>query len=87
MSKSVQYSTSPLLDSKTPVWRSQLVVLFAAVGFASLSAQAVRVQVVENDFYLRQGEADFARQSGPCARPQRVAFSVQRPSSQHLGEP
>jgi len=59
--KSIPYTSSPLLASRTPVWRSKLVVALAAIGFAALAARAVHIQVLANDFYQRQGEVRFAR--------------------------
>ncbi|MEO7941703.1 MAG: penicillin-binding protein 2, partial [Burkholderiaceae bacterium] len=59
--KSIPYTSSPLLASRTPVWRSKLVVAAVAVGFLGLSARAVYIQVVANDFFQRQGEVRFAR--------------------------
>ena len=35
-SRSVQYTSSPLLASKTPIWRSQFIVAFIALGFFGL---------------------------------------------------
>ena len=61
MSRSVQLSSSPLLASKTPVWRSKLIVGAIAVGFMGLIGRAAYVQVFENDFFRRQGEVRFAR--------------------------
>ena len=61
MSRSVQLSSSPLLASKTPVWRSKLIVAAIALGFTGLIARAAYVQVFANDFFLRQGEVRFAR--------------------------
>ena len=61
MSRSVQLSSSPLLASKTPVWRSKLIVAAIALGFMGLIARAAYVQVIENDFFKRQGEVRFAR--------------------------
>ena len=60
-SLSVQLSSSPLLASKTPVWRSKLIVAAMALGFMALVGRAVHVQVLENDFFIRQGEVRFAR--------------------------
>jgi cell division protein FtsI (penicillin-binding protein 3) len=37
MSRSVQFSSSPLLASKTPVWRSKLIVAAIALGFTGLT--------------------------------------------------
>ncbi len=61
MSRSVLYTSSPLLASKTPVWRSRLVLVFIAAGFLALVGRAAWVQVIKNDFFQRQGEVRFAR--------------------------
>ncbi|APW39903.1 cell division protein [Rhodoferax koreense] len=61
MSRSVRYTSSPLLASKTPVWRSKLVVAAIAMGFVGLAARAAYIQVIGNDFFQRQGEVRFAR--------------------------
>jgi cell division protein FtsI (penicillin-binding protein 3) len=59
--RSVQYTTSPLLASKTPVWRSKFIVAAIAGGFALLAARAAYVQVLDNAFFQRQGEVRFTR--------------------------
>ncbi len=59
--RSVQYATSPLLASKTPVWRSQFVVACIALGFIGLVARAAYVQVIDNAFFKRQGAVRFIR--------------------------
>lgn len=59
--KSVAYHSSPLLASKTPVWRSKFIVAAIALGFVGLAGRAAYVQVFNNDFYQRQGEVRFAR--------------------------
>jgi len=61
MSKSVLYASSPLLASKTPVWRSKFVVASLALGFVGLAVRAAYVQVIGNDFFQRQGQVRFAR--------------------------
>ena len=61
MSRSVQLSSSPLLASKTPVWRSKLIVAAIALGFSGLIARAAYVQVIANDFFIRQGVVRFER--------------------------
>ena len=61
MSRSVQLSSSPLLASKTPVWRSKFIVAAIALGFMGLVARAAYVQVFANDCFIRQGEVRFAR--------------------------
>jgi cell division protein FtsI (penicillin-binding protein 3) len=61
MSRGVQYTSSPLLASRTPVWRSKLVVGAIALAFFGLAARAADIQVVANDFFQHQGEVRFAR--------------------------
>jgi cell division protein FtsI (penicillin-binding protein 3) len=56
MSRSIQYTASPLLTSRTPVWRSKFVVGAVALGFVGLGARAAYIQVFNNDFFQRQGE-------------------------------
>ena len=60
-SRSVNYTSSPLLVSKTPVWRSKFIVALVALGFVGLAGRAAYVQVIGNDFFQRQGEVRFAR--------------------------
>ncbi|MDB5955668.1 penicillin-binding protein 2 [Ramlibacter sp.] len=57
----VAYSSSPLLASRTPVWRSKLIVGGIALAFLGLAARAAWVQVFGNEFYRKQGEVRFAR--------------------------
>jgi cell division protein FtsI (penicillin-binding protein 3) len=59
--KSVAYHSSPLLASKTPVWRSKFIVAAIALSFTGLAGRAAYVQVINNDFYQHQGEVRFAR--------------------------
>jgi len=61
VTRSVNYTSSPLLASKTPVWRSKFIVAGLAAGFAVLAGRAAWVQVFGNDFFRRQGEVRFAR--------------------------
>ena len=61
MSKSVLYTSSPLLASKTPVWRSKFIVAAIALGFVVLAARAAYVQVFDNEFFQKQGKVRFAR--------------------------
>jgi cell division protein FtsI (penicillin-binding protein 3) len=60
-SRSVQYTSSPLLASKTPIWRSQFIVAFIALGFLGLVVRAAYVQVIDNAFFKRQGAVRFVR--------------------------
>ena len=61
MSRSVAYTSSPLLASRTPVWRSKFIVAAVAFAFVGLAARAAYIQVLSNDFYQKQGEVRFAR--------------------------
>ena len=61
-SRSVQYTTNPLLASKTPIWRSQFIVACIALGFIGLVVRAVYVQVLGNAFFIKQGTVRFERQ-------------------------
>ena len=60
-SRSVQFTSSPLLASKTPVWRSQFIVACIALGFIGLVGRAAYVQVIDNAFFKRQGVVRFVR--------------------------
>jgi cell division protein FtsI (penicillin-binding protein 3) len=60
-SKSLAYTSSPLLASRTPVWRSKFIVGAIALGFVGLAGRAVWIQVVANAFFQKQGEVRFER--------------------------
>ena len=59
--RSVNYSSSPLLASKTPPWRSKLLVAMVGLGFCVLLGRAIYVQIVGAPFFLKQGEIRYAR--------------------------
>jgi cell division protein FtsI (penicillin-binding protein 3) len=59
--RSVNYSSSPLLASKTPSWRSKFFVAMVGLGFLLLIARAAYVQIVGASFFLKQGEIRYAR--------------------------
>ena len=61
MSRSIRYTSSPLLASRTPVWRSKFLVAALALGFGGLAARAAYIQVVANEFFQRQGAVRFSR--------------------------
>jgi len=61
MSRSIAYTSSPLLASRTPVWRSKFIVAAIALGFVGLAARAAYIQVIANDFFQHQGEVRFVR--------------------------
>jgi len=58
--RSVNYATSPLLASKTPPWRSKLVVALVGLAFLVLIGRAVYIQIIGTDFYQREGEKRYA---------------------------
>jgi cell division protein FtsI (penicillin-binding protein 3) len=60
--RSVSYATSPLLASKTPAWRSKFVVAMVGLGSLVLVGRAVHIQVINNEFYLAQGEKRYAHE-------------------------
>jgi len=59
--RSVNYSSSPLLASKTPPWRSKFFVAMVGLGFCILLGRAVYVQIIGAPFFLKQGEIRYAR--------------------------
>lgn len=58
--RGVNYSSSPLLASKTPPWRSRFLVMLVGIGFMALAGRALYVQVIESDFFQKKGEERFA---------------------------
>ena len=61
MKRSINYASSPLLTSATPVGRSRFLVAIFALAFVGLAGRAAYVQIVGNDFFQHQGEVRFAR--------------------------
>ena len=47
--RSVNYSVSPLLASRTPAWRSKFLVAMVGLGFCVLVGRALYVQVIGAD--------------------------------------
>jgi cell division protein FtsI (penicillin-binding protein 3) len=62
VARSVSYSSSPLLASKTPPWRSKFLVALVGLGSCVLVGRAVYIQVIGNQFYLDQGEKRYAHE-------------------------
>ncbi len=58
--RGVNYSTSPLLASKTPPWRSRFLVAMVGLSFTGLLGRALYVQVIDTQFFQKQGEARYA---------------------------
>lgn len=50
-----------LLAARLPAWRSKLVMLLVGAGFAALALRAFWVQVVNQDFYVDQGQKRYQR--------------------------
>src|SRR5450830_1566092 len=61
MSRSIAYTSSPLLASRTPLWRSKFIVAAIALGSVGLITRAAYIQVVANDFFQKQGQVRFGR--------------------------
>ncbi len=59
--QAVSFASSPLLASKTPLWRSKLILVAFGAAFVGLGARAAYVQVIHQNFYQKQGEIRFAR--------------------------
>jgi cell division protein FtsI (penicillin-binding protein 3) len=58
--RSLAYSSSPLLASKTPSWRSKFIVALVGGAFLLLVGKALYVQVIDADFYVNEGEKRYA---------------------------
>jgi cell division protein FtsI (penicillin-binding protein 3) len=58
--RSVNYTSSPLLASKTPPWRSKFIVALVGGAFLVLIGRALFVQVVGASFFVREGEKRIA---------------------------
>jgi cell division protein FtsI (penicillin-binding protein 3) len=59
--KSVQFSSSPVLSVRLPMWRSKLVVFLLFLAFIALIARAFWIQGPGNAFYQKQGESRYQR--------------------------
>jgi len=59
--RSVRYSTSPLLASRTPPWRSKFLVALVGASFCVLLGRAAYVQIVGSAFFQKQGEIRYGR--------------------------
>jgi cell division protein FtsI (penicillin-binding protein 3) len=52
---------NPVLSLRLPAWRSRLLMVLMAAGFATLCARALWIQVVDQDFYTAQGQKRYQR--------------------------
>ena len=57
----MRYATSPLLASRTPVWRVKFLIGAIGLGFAVLIGRAAWIQIIHNDFFLQQGANRYER--------------------------
>ncbi len=57
--RSVTYGDSPLLASKTPLWRGHFIVALCGLGACVLIGRAVYVQAIKSDFYQGEGEKRY----------------------------
>lgn len=58
--RDLNYSTNPLLASKTPPWRSQLVVALVGLFFLGMVFKAVYVQAINPEFFQAKSEKQHA---------------------------
>lgn len=59
--KGVQFSASPVLALKLPVWRSRVVLFALFAGFTALAGRALWLQGLSTEFLQKQGESRYAR--------------------------
>lgn len=59
--RGMQFSSSPVLDVKLPVWRSRLVLFCLFIAFAALIIRALWLQGVSTEFLQKQGASRYAR--------------------------
>ena len=59
--RSLSYSNSPLLASRTPASRSKLLVAVVGLAFCVLLGRALYLQVLESSFYVNKGEIRYVR--------------------------
>lgn len=60
-SPTVRYTTSPLLASKTPAWRSKFIIALIGLSFCLLLGRAVYIQIIGTDFYQEKGRTRYER--------------------------
>lgn len=59
--KGVQFSASPVLALKLPVWRSRLVLFALFAAFTALAGRALWLQGLSTEFLQKQGASRYAR--------------------------
>ncbi|MCA3209069.1 MAG: penicillin-binding protein 2, partial [Cupriavidus sp.] len=56
-----QFSASPVLGLRLPMWRSKFVVFLMFAAFLALAARAMWIQGPGNQFYEMEGKKRFQR--------------------------
>jgi cell division protein FtsI (penicillin-binding protein 3) len=69
----MNFSASPVLELRLPVWRSRLLVVVFLAGFLALGARAAYLQGWNNDFLRAKGESRYSRQLEITANRGRIA--------------
>ena len=78
-SRSINYSASPLLASKTPMWRSKFIVASLAIAFAGVGAGAVYVHTLQPNQHLDGSKPlTLAEEDLMLAAPEGLRREVQR---------
>ncbi|MDQ5926248.1 MAG: hypothetical protein QG554_1190 [Pseudomonadota bacterium] len=57
----MRYATSPLLASRTPMWRVKFLIGAIGLGFAVLIGRAAWIQIIHNEFFQQQGANRYER--------------------------
>ena len=57
----MNFSASPVLELRLPLWRSRLLLVLFAAGFAALTMRAAYLQGWNNDFLRAKGESRYSR--------------------------
>jgi len=57
----LNFTASPVLELRLPLWRSRLLLVIFVAGFAALIARAAYLQGWNNDFLRAKGESRYSR--------------------------
>lgn len=59
--RGLSHGHSPVLSTRTPVWRSQFLLALVGSGLAALLGRALYVQVIGTEFFQKQGDSRLVR--------------------------